>query len=313
MLDFLPYFLIVIGLYISFCFEKLIQQLLWSEDFTKGLTRFYQEWSTLAWHKKTDQGEPFLQKSIEQSIKGYVARTKKLGLFMLISVSTMLLSYCWVGHCMTHNDQLMMAYSLWNLCFFILVFYRKVWSNWWYVISLYVILLCLTSIAMFILSTNKVGISHSIKIALAIESVLGMTFPLIVELFRTRVRSDFFLGYLTSCRDKFSKRSSLLLQSLVTDEYKKSKYLLQLQVSNFSTLKDGDTFDKGQFIDTLMTTILEASEKQALKIFTEDNRTFKILIYNKFSQYYKPVDLEKLNSEEDLFKLHFSFKRKSEF
>lgn len=52
MLDFLPYFQIVIGLYISFCFEKLIQSLLWSEGFTKGLTSFYHDWSTLAWHKE---------------------------------------------------------------------------------------------------------------------------------------------------------------------------------------------------------------------------------------------------------------------
>lgn len=44
MLDFLPYFQIVIGLYISFCFERLIQSLLWSEDFTKGLTSFYHDW-----------------------------------------------------------------------------------------------------------------------------------------------------------------------------------------------------------------------------------------------------------------------------
>lgn len=311
MLDFLPYFQIVIGLYISFCFEKLIQSLLWSDEFTKGLTLFYQEWSTLAWHKKPGQEDSFLQQRIEQSIKGYVARTKKLGLFMLISVSTMLLSYCWVGHCMVHNDQLMVAYSLWNLCFFILVFCRKVWSNWWNIILLYVILFVLTSIAMFLLAKYNVEISHSVKVTLAIEAVVGMTFPLIVELFRTRVRSDFFLKNLTSYREKFSKRSSALLQSLVTEEYKSSKYLLQLQASNVSTLKNGDTFNKEKLVNTLMTTILEASEKQALKIFTEENRTLKILLYNKFSEYYKLVDLENLNSEEDLFKLRFSFKRES--
>lgn len=78
------------------------------------------------------------------------------------------------------------------------------------------------------------------------------------------MRSDFFLKILTSYREKFSKRSSALLQSLVTEEYKSSKYLLQLQASNVSTLKNGDTFNKEKLVNTLMTTILEASEKQAL-------------------------------------------------
>ena len=84
-----------------------------------------------------------------------------------------------------------------------------------------------------------------------------------------------------------------------------------MQASNVSTLKNGDTFNKEKLVNTLMTTILEASEMQALKIFTEENRTLKILLYNKFSEYYKLVDLENLNSEEDLFKLRFSFKRES--
>lgn len=110
MLDFLPYFQIIIGLYISFCFEKLIQSLLWSEEFTNGLTLFYHDWSTLAWYKKDGEEEQILKNRIEQSIKGYVSRTKKLGLFMLVSVSTMLLSYCWTGHHMERNDQFMLAY-----------------------------------------------------------------------------------------------------------------------------------------------------------------------------------------------------------
>lgn len=118
MLDFLPYFQIVIGLYISFCFEKLIQSLLWSEDFTKGLTSFYHDWSTLAWHKGKNDEDKLLQERIEQSIRGYVSRTKKLGMFMLISVSTMLLSYCWSGHHAVRNGQFMLAYSIWNICFF---------------------------------------------------------------------------------------------------------------------------------------------------------------------------------------------------
>lgn len=117
MLDFLPYFQIVIGLYISFCFEKLIQSLLWSEDFTKGLTSFYHDWSTLAWHKEKSDEDKLLQERIEQSIRGYVSRTKKLGMFMLISVSTMLLSYCWSGH-----HAIGMINSCWLMLYGILLF-----------------------------------------------------------------------------------------------------------------------------------------------------------------------------------------------
>lgn len=250
MLDFLPYYQIVIGLYISFCFEKLIQSLLWSEDFTKGLTLFYQDWSTLAWHNENGEDESVLQISIESSIKKYVARTKKLGLFMLVSVSTMLLSYCWTGHHSERNDQFMLAYSLWNFICLILVFYRKVWTNWWNVVAVYVGIFVVTAIAMYVFVKNNVIISHTVKIALVIESVVGITFPLIVELFRARIRSDFFLAFLKSYRDKFAKRCSVLLMAILNDEYKKSKYLLQLKDSNVSILKDGERFDNGKLLNT---------------------------------------------------------------
>lgn len=309
MLDFLPYFQIIIGLYISFCFEKLIQSLLWSEEFTNGLTLFYHDWSTLAWYKKDGEEEQILKNRIEQSIKGYVSRTKKLGLFMLVSVSTMLLSYCWIGHHMERNDQFMLAYSFWNFVFLISVFYRKLWTNWWYVIVLYIFLCLVTTVVMLVLIKNSVAISHSLKVGLAIESVLGITFPLIVELFRARIRSDFFLSYLKSCREKFSKRCSSLLLSIVNGDYKKSKYLLQLKDSNVSALKDGETFDNAKLVKTLMSTILQVSEKQALKILTEDNRTFKILCYKKFCNYYNPVDLKALDTEDDLFRLCFTKKK----
>lgn len=306
MLDFLPYFQIVIGLYISFCFEKLIQSLLWSEDFTKGLTSFYQDWSRLAWHKDKGDEEKLLQESIERSIRGYVSRTKKLGLFMLISVSTMLLSYCWSGHHAIKNDQFMLAYSIWNIVFIVLVFYRKVWTNWWYVISIYGALVGITIAEMLIFAKYNVDISHRVKVILALLCIISITFPLVVELFRARIRSDFFLKYLTSCRDKFSKRCSSLLMAIVNVEYKESKYLLQLKDSNVSKFKDGDKFDKSKLLGTLMSAILNASEQQALKILAEDNRTFKILFYNKFSKYYQPVTLKELNTEDDLFKLIFS-------
>lgn len=306
MLDFLPYYQIVIGLYISFCFEKLIQSLLWSEEFSKGLTLYYEEWSTLAWHKEKGGEEKNLQKRIEQSIQGYIARTKKLGLFMLVSVSTMLLSYCWTGHHMERNNQLMVAYSIWNLLFIFLVFYRKIWSNWWYVISLYLVLVVISSITFGCLVYNHILIPHSIKVILAIESIFGITFPLIIELIRARIRSDFFLKYLKSCRDKFSKRCSFLLKSIVNDEYKDSKYLLQLKDSNVSTLKDGEKYDKAKIVSTLMSAIMKVSEKQALKILTEDSRTLQILFYYKFSDHFNPVDLKELNTEDDLFRLSFT-------
>lgn len=307
MLDFLPYFQIVIGLYISFCFEKLIQSLLWSEDFTKGLTSFYHDWSTLAWHKEKNDEDKLLQERIEQSIRGYVSRTKKIGMFMLISVSTMLLSYCWSGHHTVRNDQFMLAYSIWNICFFVLVFCRRVWTNWWYVILAYILLLGITIVEMFLFAKYNIIISHRTKVALAILCISGMTFPLVTELFRARIRSDFFLKYLTSCRDKFSKRCAYLLFAIVNGEYKESKYLLQLKDNNISKFNDGDKFDKSKLLGTLMSAILNASEKQALKILTEDNRTLKILFYNRFSKHYQPVALNELNTEDDLFKLIFSW------
>lgn len=228
---------------------------------------------------------------------------------MLVSVSTMLLSYCWTGHHMERNDQFMLAYSIWNFVFLISVFYRKLWTNWWYVIVLYIVLCLVTTVVMLVLIKNSVAISHSLKVGLAIESVLGITFPLIVELFRARIRSDFFLSYLKSCREKFSKRCSSLLLSIVNGDYKKSKYLLQLKDSNVSALKDGETFDNAKLVKTLMSTILQVSEKQALKILTEDNRTFKILCYKKFCNYYNPVDLKALDTEDDLFRLCFTKKK----
>lgn len=309
MLDFLPYFQIVIGLYISFCFEKLIQSLLWSEKFTKGLTCFYKEWSTLAWYNESDKNEDFLQKSIEDSIADYVSRTKKLGLFMLVSVSTMLVSYCWVGHHIARSDQFLIAYSLWNLLFFILVFCRSVWTVWRNIITLYLCLLIITLVTFLLLSHFNVILSHTIKVILMLENVTGITFPLIVELFRARIRSELFLEYLSSYKDKFSKRCSALLLAIVNGEYTNSKYLLQMKDAKIQAFKDGEQFDKSKLIKTLMETILRASEKQALKILTEDSRSLKIMFYNRFRDYFIPVELDKLESEDDLFKLSFSMKR----
>lgn len=305
MLDFIPYFQIVIGLYISFCFEKLIQSLLWNEEFTAGLRQFYKDWGTLAWHNDGGEEENVLQQSIEKSIKSYVTRTKRLGLFMLLSVSTMLLSYCWVGkHCI-HNDQLMVAYSIWNIAFFVLIFIRKIWIKWWNIVGVYLFLLILTIVVMWSLIVNGFTISHSCKVVLAIVNLSAITFPLVVELFRARIRSDYFLDYLRSCRDKFSQRCSSLLLAIVNDGYKDSKYLLQLKDTNLSSIKDGDVLDKGKLLAMLMGNILCASEKQALKILAEDCRTTKILLYCRFKSHYCFVKLENLNSEEELFKLNF--------
>lgn len=37
MLEFVPFFQIIIGVYLSFCFDKLVQSLFWSDEFTKVL------------------------------------------------------------------------------------------------------------------------------------------------------------------------------------------------------------------------------------------------------------------------------------
>lgn len=112
MLEFVPFFQIIIGVYLSFCFDKLVQSLFWSDEFTKGLKDFYSEWSTLVWNNGTQNGIDNLQKGIEKSINSYIARTKKLGMFMLVSVVTILLAYCWVGNYKLHNDQLMVTFIL---------------------------------------------------------------------------------------------------------------------------------------------------------------------------------------------------------
>ena len=187
MLDFIPYFQIVIGLYISFCFEKLIQSLLWSDEFTSGLSQFYKDWGTLAWHKEDGNEEAVLQQCIETSIKSYVSRTQKLGLFMLVSVTTILLAYCWAGLNNERNEQLMLAFSVWNTIFFFIVFWRKIWSNWWIVILIYVALVVLTGIALLLVVKYQISISHTLKVSLAMGCVLGVTFPLIVELCRARI------------------------------------------------------------------------------------------------------------------------------
>lgn len=77
MLEFVPFFQIIIGVYLSFCFDKLVQSLFWSDEFTKGLKDFYSEWSTLVWNNGTQNGIDNLQKGIEKSINSYIARTKK--------------------------------------------------------------------------------------------------------------------------------------------------------------------------------------------------------------------------------------------
>lgn len=76
MLDFVPFFQIIIGVYLSFCFDKLVQSLFWSDEFTRGLKDFYSEWSTLVWNSG-NQNDIHLQKGIEKSINSYIARTKK--------------------------------------------------------------------------------------------------------------------------------------------------------------------------------------------------------------------------------------------
>ena len=51
--------------------------------------------------------------------------------------------------------------------------------------------------------------------------------------------------------------------------------------------------------------IIQNSEQRALQLFLEDCRTFKIIKFNLLSKYYVPIDLDKLDSEKDLFRLEF--------
>lgn len=234
MLDFVPFFQIIIGVYLSFCFDKLVQSLFWSEEFTRGLKDFYSDWSTLVWNNECQNGID-LQQGIESSINSYIARTKKLGMFMLVSVVTILLAYCWVGKHHLHNDQLMVTFALWNLAFLFLVFIRRLWKKWRWVFLSYFTLLLLSVAIMSMLVKIDLAISHQTKVFLAILSIFSMTFPLVVELIRSKIRSAYFLDYLRCYRDKMSAIYSTVLMMVLKDEGKDSKYILRLQ--NFSACK----------------------------------------------------------------------------
>ncbi len=238
MLDFVPFFQIIIGVYLSFCFDKLVQSLFWSEEFTRGLKDFYSDWSTLVWNNGCQNGID-LQQGIESSINSYIARTKKLGMFMLVSVVTILLAYCWVGKHHLHNDQLMVTFALWNLAFLFLVFIRRLWKKWRWVFLSYFTLLLLSVAIMSMLVKIDLAISHQTKVFLAILSIFSMTFPLVVELIRSKIRSAYFLDYLRCYRDKMSAIYSTVLMTVLKDEGQESKYILRLQNDYTSKIKDG--------------------------------------------------------------------------
>lgn len=309
MLDFVPFFQIIIGVYLSFCFDKLVQSLFWSDEFTRGLKDFYSEWSTLVWNSG-NQNDIHLQKGIEKSINSYIARTKKLGMFMLVSVVTILLAYCWVGKHHLHNDQLMVTFALWNLAFLFLVFIRRLWKKWRWVFLSYFTLLLLSVAIMSMLVKIDLAISHQTKVFLAILSIFSMTFPLVVELIRSKIRSAYSLDYLKCYRDKMSSICSTVLKTVLTDDGKESKYILRLRDDYTSKFKDGAVWNKGDFFNTIMKKMFESFGQRALQLFVEDCRTFKILKFKMFSKFYVPIDLNKLDSEEDLFKLEFKIKRR---
>lgn len=310
MLDFVPFFQIIIGVYLSFCFDKLVQSLFWSEEFTRGLKDFYSDWSTLVWNNECQNGID-LQQGIESSINSYIARTKKLGMFMLVSVVTILLAYCWVGKHHLHNDQLMVTFALWNLAFLFLVFIRRLWKKWGWVFLSYFTLLLLSVAIMSMLVKIDLAISHQTKVFLAILSIFSMTFPLVVELIRSKIRSAYFLDYLRCYRDKMSAIYSTVLMTVLKDEGKDSKYILRLQNDYTSKIKDGAVWNKGDFFNTIIKKVIVSFRQRALQLFVEDCRTFKILKFKMLSKFYVPIDFNKLDSEEDLFKLEFRFRSKA--
>lgn len=310
MLDFVPFFQIIIGVYLSFCFDKLVQSLFWSEEFTRGLKDFYSDWSTLVWNNECQNGID-LQQGIESSINSYIARTKKLGMFMLVSVVTILLAYCWVGKHHLHNDQLMVTFALWNLAFLFLVFIRRLWKKWRWVFLSYFTLLLLSVAIMSMLVKIDLAISHQTKVFLAILSIFSMTFPLVVELIRSKIRSAYFLDYLRCYRDKMSAIYSTVLMTVLKDEGKDSKYILRLQNDYTSKIKDGAVWNKGDFFNTIIKKVIVSFRQRALQLFVEDCRTFKILKFKMLSKFYVPIDFNKLDSEEDLFKLEFRFRSKA--
>lgn len=310
MLDFVPFFQIIIGVYLSFCFDKLVQSLFWSEEFTRGLKDFYSDWSTLVWNNECQNGID-LQQGIESSINSYIARTKKLGMFMLVSVVTILLAYCWVGKHHLHNDQLMVTFALWNLAFLFLVFIRRLWKKWRWVFLSYFTLLLLSVAIMSMLVKIDLAISHQTKVFLAILSIFSMTFPLVVELIRSKIRSAYFLDYLRCYRDKMSAIYSTVLMMVLQDEGKDSKYILRLQNDYTSKIKDGAVWNKGDFFNTIIKKVIMSFRQRALQLFVEDCRTFKILKFKMLSKFYVPIDFNKLDSEEDLFKLEFRFRSKA--
>lgn len=310
MLDFVPFFQIIIGVYLSFCFDKLVQSLFWSEEFTRGLKDFYSDWSTLVWNNGCQNGID-LQQGIESSINSYIARTKKLGVFMLVSVVTILLAYCWVGKHHLHNDQLMVTFALWNLAFLFLVFIRRLWKKWRWVFLSYFTLLLLSVAIMSMLVKIDLAISHQTKVFLAILSIFSMTFPLVVELIRSKIRSAYFLDYLRCYRDKMSAIYSTVLMTVLKDEGQESKYILRLQNDYTSKIKDGAVWNKGDFFNTIIKKVIVSFGERALQLFVEDCRTFKILKFKMLSKFYVPIDLNKLDSEEDLFKLEFRFRSKT--
>lgn len=310
MLDFVPFFQIIIGVYLSFCFDKLVQSLFWSEEFTRGLKDFYSDWSTLVWNNGCQNGID-LQQGIESSINSYIARTKKLGMFMLVSVVTILLAYCWVGKHHLHNDQLMVTFALWNLAFLFLVFIRRLWKKWRWAFLSYFTLLLLSVAIMSMLVKIDLAISHQTKVFLAILSIFSMTFPLVVELIRSKIRSAYFLDYLRCYRDKMSAIYSTVLMTVLKDEGQESKYILRLQNDYTSKIKDGAVWNKGDFFNTIIKKVIVSFGERALQLFVEDCRTFKILKFKMLSKFYVPIDLNKLDSEEDLFKLEFRFRSKA--
>lgn len=196
-----------------------------------------------------------------------------------------------------------------ELSIFIPGFYSKTMEKWRWVFLSYFTLLLLSVAIMSMLVKIDLAISQQTKVFLAILSIFSMTFPLVVELIRSKIRSAYFLDYLKCYRDKMSSICSTVLKTVLTDDGKESKYILRLRDDYTSKFKDGAVWNKGDFLIRSWkrcSRVLDNERYNSLLRIVEHLKSWN----SKCSVFYVPIDLNKLDSEEDLFKLEFKIKRR---
>lgn len=309
MIDFMPFYQIIIGVYFSLCFEKLVSSLLWNDHFTQGLKTFYDNWNTLLLHDSVNPDSKVLEDGINETIQSYIQRTRKFGLFMLVSVSTIMIAYCWVGNHARHNELLLCVFSLWSIVFCVLIFIRPFWKSWKKVLICYLALIIVLFGGLFLLKKCEVEFSHRQITVMACINLIGISFPLIIELFRTQIRSLFFLKFLTFCRQRISQTWSSILQAILDGSYGESKYLLLQSHISHSNLKEGEIVHKDKLNASLIDKVRNDSEKAALKLFTNDVRTWRILACTLLSSHFQSCPIPNMNDANDIFNIKFTLSK----